>query len=416
MKKILCVILSASSLLMLCTSCSSSDTALNPVDIENVSRNFQQELENCRNKSYDNLDFSDCSAIRLPEFDRCFDIEAGRISQAMSNKEILNKFEEYCEYYIGEYDPECMFFYSSDLILDAELPYIVDENGIEYAGRTKISDYIDSLENDELQIHDVEYLDVNKHQYLWWIITSTSSPHWVNKGTAYDLLGDNTIRVSSWIPSDLGTPVAIYFNDGTHDDVSYMLSDGEVTIGEAIRYFEEEFFNSLPVEKDKNYSLKVHSVNVYEIADGIYGYNIIFSPAWNSISFENMGEFFTYSGYDHNAFTINCQALMVKKDDIDSVINAVFPSVEEVGDQITELYSLESAADIVSKKLSNEIMFEVQSVDMIYRGGYDDEEREVALLKPTWRFILFNTNDDINYCVYVDGTNGECSYFSYRTI
>lgn len=421
MKKILCAMLSI-AFLSCCTACDNkvsktSENSEAPINVESVSRNFQRELENCKNKDYVNLNFADCSASRLPEFDECFNIEVSSISQTMSNKEIINKFEKFCEYYIGEYEPEYMFFYSSDPSLDVELPNMIDENGIEYRGRTKISDYIDRLENDDLQIYDVEYLNIEKHQYLWWIMQLNSSPHWVNKGTAYDLLNDNTIRISSWIPSDIGDPIAVYFNDGNHDDVSYMLTDGEVTIGEAIRYFEDDFFSTLPVEKDEKYSLSVNSVNVYETAEeGIYCYNIIFSPAWNSVSFENMGEFISYSNHDQNAYTMNCQALIVKKNEIDTVLYAYFPAVKAVGEPITELYSLEAAADIVSEKLSNAVMFDVQSVDMIYCGSYEGEERKVALLKPTWRFILFNTNDNINYCVYVDGASGECSYFSYRPI
>lgn len=42
----------------------SSDTA------ENVSVDFLSDYENCRNKNYVNLDFSNCSA-RLPELNTC---------------------------------------------------------------------------------------------------------------------------------------------------------------------------------------------------------------------------------------------------------------------------------------------------------------------------------------------------------
>lgn len=71
----------------------SSDTA------ENVSVDFLSDYENCRNKNYVNLDFSNCSA-RLPELNTCSSLNVTVAnSSGVPHNENLENFKKYCEFF-----------------------------------------------------------------------------------------------------------------------------------------------------------------------------------------------------------------------------------------------------------------------------------------------------------------------------
>lgn len=84
----------------------SSDTA------ENVSVDFLSEYENCRNKNYVNLDFSNCSA-RLPELNTCSSLNVTIAHGSGANNEKLENFKKYSEFFFGEYNSSNALFSSS---------------------------------------------------------------------------------------------------------------------------------------------------------------------------------------------------------------------------------------------------------------------------------------------------------------
>lgn len=105
----------------------------------------------------------------------------------------------------------------------------------------------------------------------------------MNKGEAYSLIKTDDTKVSSWIPSDMNNKVASYFNDGTHNDETYRILDGNVSIGEAVTYFEKDYLSSLPYDFDSNFSINVSTIDVYNIQDDIYCY--VFNSAPHGIIF-----------------------------------------------------------------------------------------------------------------------------------
>ena len=89
----------------------------------------------------------------------------------------------------------------------------------------------------------------------------------------------------------MNNKVASYFNDGTHNDETYRILDGNVSIGEAVTYFEKDYLSSLPCDFDSNYSIYVSTIDVYNIHDDIYCYVFQFSTAWNSIPSIEWGKY-----------------------------------------------------------------------------------------------------------------------------
>ena len=323
----------------------------------------------------------------------------------MPQKEMLDTFKEYCLYYFGECLDDFAFFDTLETIGDTTPPEIIVD-GVSYRGYYKITDHREGLENGSIKINWLVYRNIEKNQYMWW--GYGKYPHWINRGTAVTILDDN-IRASSWLPSDMGEPIARYYNDGKNDDIKYKLADGEVSIGEAIKYFTEEYPKSLPFEDKPSYTVKY--VDVYKLTGDTYGYLLWTSKLYASVSFE-LGTEMVTNGPVPDYYTQNSQALMVRKNEVDVTVSCE-PStnVKETGEPLSNIISLKEAADIVSQKLSQNVKFNVVSTELIYHGIRDEEY--TAHLKPTWQFVLYNQNDSMNYNVYVDAVSGDCNYFRY---
>ncbi|MCH5197034.1 MAG: hypothetical protein J1F28_09975 [Oscillospiraceae bacterium] len=413
MKRFMC----AAALAVLLTGCSNTqnnnNNNNNSIESNPITWDLGKELEIISSKEYVNLNFGSCPEARLPSLTECYNIKAYYTGNSeLTNAQKIEKFEEYCVYYFGECDPEYALFepqeYGSVPHEDLEI------NGISYSGHPKISDHKDKLESGEMELSYFVYRNIEKNQYLWWLCETSLEPHWFNRGQTLGIPGDGTNRVSSWIPSDLGEPSFGFSGNEITADKSFRLLDGELSVSGAVKFFEGEYFRSLPFEVDDDISFSVHGVDVYNVSDDVCAFNILFTPAYKNIPLEYGGEYISYNNND-NYFTINGQALMIKKNDIDVALHFNPPVIEEVGEPIKELVSLESAADIVSEKLSQEVMFDVRSVEMIYRGK-TDLETNTALLNPSWKFTLFNSNDGRFYNVYIDAVSGECSYYSYSPL
>ena len=364
------------------------------------------DYENCRNKNYVNLDFSNCSA-RLPELNTCSNLNVTIAHGRGANNENLENFKKYCEFFFDEYNSSNALFSSSS----ENIVYNQNEDDGKHVWYPKIDNYLKQIQNGNIDINSFLYRDTDNNKYLWWL-SSEASPHWMNKGEAYSLIKTDDTKVSSWIPSDMNNKVASYFNDGTHNDETYRILDGNVSIGEAVTYFEKDYLSSLPYDFDSNFSINVSTIDVYNIQDDIYCYVFQFSTAWNNIPFDRIGEVFSYQDPSLQ-YTVSGEALMIKKNDIDAIVDLSFPDISEIEKPIENICTLENAVDIMSNTLTKGVKFELQTIEFIYKGNYSDDYT-TAHLEPSWKFVTRNPNDDLYYCVYVNAASEECSYISYK--
>ena len=374
--------------------------------LQNVYDSFLPDYEKCKTKDYENLEFSDCAA-KIPKLVTCSNLNVTIEYQSTPNKDVLQSFKDYVTFFLGEYNPENALFIPSP----ENTVHINSEADGKYAWYPKINDYVEQIQNDSLKINSFLYRDIDNSKYLWWNVTE-DYPHWVSKGEAYSFIKTDDTKISSWIPSDMENKVASYFNDGTNNDKTYRLIGGDVSIGDAINYFEKEYLSSLPYKANEKYSISVSSIDVYNIKDDLYAYVFNFSTAWNAIPFDRLEETFSYQDTSHQ-YQISGEALMIKSNDIDTVVNLSFPCVKETGDPIKNICRLEKAIDIMSSKLTKAVKFDVQTIELVYVGNYS-EDYTSAYLEPSWKFSTYNPNDSLYYCVYVNAVSGECKYVSYK--
>lgn len=221
-------------------------------------------------------------------------------------------------------------------------------------------------------------------------------------------------RPMGLLPMDLlgEYPYETFFNDGTANDKTYKLSDGEYSIGEAIDFFINDFYRSQPFGNNEKISCAVRSVSPIKITDDMYYYLLRFTASWNGIPFDTAGEF-TSNNYTKRHYYDRGQAIISKNNDVDMAYGYAQPIVKETGDAIDMIIPFEKAADIASSCLTEAAIFEVRSAELIYSGTEQDEETHTNFLHPTWKFNLYNTNDDLFYNVYIDVVSGDTDYYSY---
>lgn len=237
-------------------------------------------------------------------------------------------------------------------------------NDEKYTWYPRYQEYKAQIENGELQVLSFLYRNIEKNQYLWWVVDSGPFPSWVNKG-------------------------------------------------KAISFFEKDYLSGLPYEIGDGYSISVSKVDVVKIGKGNYAYVFSYSSAWRGIPYDRSDE--TYSDKDISKyFTSSGEAIMIKKGDIDAIIGFSFPAVKEK-EQIDKVYSLKDAVGIVNDKLTHGVKFELRAIEFVYQGEYSKDFTKTMLV-PVWKFTVFNPNDNLFHCIYINAFNGEYHSYSYTLI
>lgn len=408
MKKQLLTFLLIPLMLTGCNNSDKTDPQAKNEAVTNVLENAISDFEKCKEKGYENLELSECS-VSVPKLDAIYNvnIEFDGSFKFENNTSELENYEKYCNFFFNRYDISSALF-SADEITDIE----TDDMYVYYP---KVENYTEEIKNGSLSINFFMYRDIENSDYLSYH-AGEKFPHQMNKGEAFDITKSEFSKVSSWLPSDMESTtkkVASYANDGKHDDESYMLFDGEVTIGEAVSFFENEYLSTLPCEFDSNYSLSVSRIDVYEIKEGTYGYVFKCSTAWNGIALNRGDERVSYSPNATNQYEQISEALMIRKNDVESFMNIIFPDIINEKNPIKNMVSLEKALDITSETMTKQVKFEVSQIELIYQGSYS-EDYSSAHLEPTWKISTFNPNDSCYYDVYINAVSSECTYESYQ--
>lgn len=377
-------------------------------NIKEVTENYNSDFELCKKTEYANLDWTSAEKSPVNTISELYNIECKAASALYDRPadEILKCFEKYCMEIFGEYEDDFALFEQKDFTDGSPRAPREVVDGQEVRGYYKISDYKDKILDGSIEVCWLVYRNYEKKQYMWW--PGERYPWWINKGAALNLLNGGE-SLTGWLASDMGEPLARYYNDGKSNDVKYKLEDGEVSIGEAIKYFTEEYAKTLPFEEKP--SLLVNYVDVYELKDGIHAYVFAAYVMYGKVPFERIDELssnFPIPDYS----SINAEGLMVKSGDIDFSYSCLpITDVSVVGDPITDILSLKEAVDVISEKLTQNVKFKVLSTEFVYNGLIDEG---FCYMKPTWKFQLHNENDALIYSVYVDAASGDFKYFTYN--
>ncbi|MBQ8790327.1 MAG: hypothetical protein IJZ51_03335 [Ruminiclostridium sp.] len=389
-------------------SVSSSESELEEIkyhekirDVKKVTDSVQEDFEKCKTADFKNLNLSNTFVSCESREDISFiTISLSNSAFTATDKENYATFKKYCEKIFGEFDVEHMLIWSgADEFSDEKIFFPLNA-----------SEYKEHLERDNHDIYITEYSDKENNAYLWWY-PATAVPHWIVKGDIYDTGATVSSDAHCLSPSSIESElVESYVNDGSCNDVSYSLPFGDVTIGEAVDYFENHYLSDLYEGKLNNLSLKVNEVKVHKISGEHFYYLFDYSVCYNGIPYDGNGEIVTYADIS-SKYTLSGEAVMLGADNVDIVTNMILLPVTKTN-QVEGIISLYDAVQIASEKLSDKVVFDVNKAELIYAGDRNTELL-TASLSPKWKFTLLNPNDGKFYATYVDAVSGEFEYFSY---
>ncbi len=374
---------------------------------------MSKELDELKGKESVNIDWSDVViGYPLQEISECYTVQLTtgydvHPNKVMTVSEQLAQFESYCKTYLGEYNSAFACFDTKNRELSNDV-YTID--GIEdeqFTAFPKIDEYKEKILNGSVKPTWYLYIDHTRQIYLWWSAESMLYPHWYNKGTALQML-DKYYKASSALPTDIGEPVAVYPNNGSHNNESYHLSDGDVTIGEALDWFTNDYMKSLGISDNDIEMLAVRQIEVYQITEEVYAYVFLYTPTASNIPLDYAGERIFRVAQDEKTFksvTRNGQALMIKSGEIDWAVGISPEMYVAKGEPISEIISLNKAADIMSESVSEYVLYKAKNVELVMTADKSTENFQ-QLLMPMWKFTLQNDNDSFMYDFYIHAVNG----------
>ena len=370
-------------------------------NVKKVTDSVQEDFEKCKTADYKNLNFDNTFVSCESREDISFiTISLSNSAFTATDKENYATFKKYCEKIFGEFNVEYMLIWSGAEELSNMEPYFP----------LNASEYKEHLERDNHDIYMVEYSDKENNAYLWWY-PATAVPHWIVKGDIYDTGATVSREAFCLSPSSIESElVESYVNDGSCNDISYSLPYADVTIGEAVDYFENHYLSDLYERELNNLSLKVNEVKVHKISNEHYYYLFDYSVCYGGIPYDSKGEIVTYADIS-SKYTLSGEAVMLGTDNVDIVTNMILLPVTETN-LVEGIISLYDAVQIASEKLSDKVVFDVNKAELIYAGDRNTELL-TASLSPKWKFTLLNPNDGKFYATYVDAVSGEFEYFSY---
>ncbi len=199
------------------------------------------------------------------------------------------------------------------------------------------------------------------------------------------------------------------------EDVELKLKDGIIKISElenkVLSYLNENF----PMEIAENVNFGIGDVRIVEL-DGFEGACFRVRRIYKGIPFEYgytsaSGDYVDEYGHDRGEISY------VESAYPDTIcgfgqLNGKIVETEV----ITEMLPINKALDILSEKIGDNSIYDVYGIELVYRECYTSEEIEKIeeekediseILKPMWKVITVNQNDDKYTLFYIDVVTGD---------
>lgn len=402
---------------------------LDSIDIIDLNKNEIIKLTD----SYSNFHASDETYVKIPKNAPVLEYVA-KTDTSQNFKEYYNAFLEIFKYTFPEkkIDERYLFYTGGSSRED------YDDQGNQTRYYNLVKDYKQKLESGEegsvnLLYDESWYRDITEWTYPICLELGSSIGYGyavINKGKSVELYGkkhyddiggkmvangaDRYPLLESFDPIDCFETIKTYPPDS---DESYNLLDGKCKIKDAVQYF-EKYVNNIPYPKNNNLNTQVVEVDVLKVNDNTYGYYFITSKNYHGITFDYMRsgtEMNTKSDYSY----AGGNAFMIESNDIDIIYGYYKLQLMDSIKLYDKIISFEDALKTTSSSLTSEVRFEIKKIEFVYNekpyitndGYIQTENGEPRNVSPSWKFTLFNPNDNKYYRCYVNAINGDFRYF-----
>ncbi|MDR0919108.1 MAG: hypothetical protein LBM93_07655 [Oscillospiraceae bacterium] len=434
MKKIL-TLLTALCLLFSLTACDKSNGKNESSKVEKVKttdlavneEDIHKTIEECKNfGSYENL------IIKLPENIEFLGELKLDLPENLSNKDFYEQFLKIYEYiYPDHLLNEEYFVYRGE---NSKRTYLSGDESTFYGDVktdfNKVNDYFDKIMSGEEQVYDFIYNEDRKRYSNIpapdnAVMVEFSNPpgtyNRFNRGESVRLAGkDPHTDMKQYY--NLETQHAGYFFDRgpeyeINSDAEVQLLDSKVKISDAVK-FTENYINNIPLGNNPQINMKVVNVETLEINDEVSALNFKTTKNYKGVNFDYINEGTARGLSTENAPNsyILSIAIMLKKDVIDFMFGDLRGQTVEEIKQYNEILSINCALKKISENLSDEVIFDVNEIELVYCEYVSDvfNKPYAGTAKPAWKIKLYNPNDGLTYVAFIDVENGD-NFWYYTT-
>ena len=349
---------------------------------ENQSELQQTILAN----SYVNFSFTEDFTLTIPD------------TQTVSRFQLTDAANDATDEELLAYASDALEKYFSDLYTEEELNAFLEE-GI-------LQEEIFFLENDEIG------LTVYRNGYV----------HAYNRGIAM-ALDENSTPANVYMPAGEHEILQSYDVDRLDSADSYLLTDGECTVAEAV-----EQTNTLLQENSTTDLLPtIKYVYAVQLTDSVCVYQMNVDMTYFNMPFDffpSVDGTFKYRTLEEDTETaknydnLSGNVVVSQQGYIDFQISVKTDREIDVQEASESCISPETALEYASDYLSENITFTVDSLELLYASytiSEADDNAEQTQVDPVWKLHAYNANDGRYYVLYVDALTGYCdnSGFSY---
>lgn len=358
------------------------------------------------NNNYDNLFFDNVSLNLSSDICDFSEINMGYFENTQKDSLALfeNTLKETFDNKIS--DDDC-FFDSPDIEAD------FGDLTVEYP-ELHSPTYYQEIVNEELPV-DMYLYQTDTYQLhesdQYFLMFSNCALLKMNRGNFMRAVEKNR-NLAGWMPRDSYPLYEMISKDEYDREISF--NNATQTIADAQNYC-SSYFNNLSLPKEDNLTFMISQTNVIETDSSHQALLFFITRAYNGIPFDTLNSEGAFSAFsDGNDYYFDSsEALMCNTNEIEYYYLTVNNSNIVSESKIEEIISLKNATDIVSSYMTSNIKFSVENISLVYSNKIVNNTEYKSTAKPTWKFILNNSNDDLIYTVFVDVESGDCYYYTF---
>ena len=162
---------------------------------------------------------------------------------------------------------------------------------------------------------------------------------------------------------------------------------------------------------------KVHKVQVVSLTDTVQVLQMEVVLSYENLPFDcaDVSEFgsFTYTSLMERTQKrsynfLPATVLLSSKDGIDFQVGLRMDETITIQETKENCMTPESAMDAASNYLTQNVVFHVEQMELVYSQYTDGDENAVSQIDPTWKIRMYNENDQLYYAVQIDALDGSC--------
>ncbi|MBQ9885334.1 MAG: hypothetical protein IJM37_00530 [Lachnospiraceae bacterium] len=376
-------------------------------NVHTVFDNLNTSIQSLKANGYKNLDLSN-AVIHFPNITELYNIRLYQYSDAGFD-EIVENIKKMVETYFPnhKYSNDNLYYWGEPLNNNADYQW------------PKVFEIKDKIINDGIRygfIYESDAHGRTENDAYLMALPQTLSGTYI-KGVGKSITSGDYEHLNPWFPTGEYEFVERH-RIGNLPEKSYLLYDREMSLAEAVDYavdfFDNKYIPALTIPQIKT---ELEAIEVRRFED-IYGYRLLLKNTYDGIAFDyklDLGNVSGVSDGKEYMEQIN-EAFMAVSDDIDFwYMGQCFAKVEKEGSAISDIISLEDAVKLFSEKLTDNVKFNVESVELVYCPLNSENEERETTASAAWKMTAQNPNDGKYYIVYADAVSGELRYYTRTT-